>query len=344
MHRDPRNAPVRSSVFDKGFEGFISKYNTPGFDFDVNCVRIFVCAFFIWKLLSRDFSFYATVPEGIFHFYPFKIYPSSSYILTMGLPIISEIATFHWIHWFVPRPSEFGYQLIQGCAVVLLLVTMVWGRGPRRIFSIGCYILLIYLWGHLFLAGQEIDAVLLYFGLLACFTMGDYVDRPIWDLRTLYGKEPTVAAGRTVSTLFLVFVFFYFASGLNKLTDLSPAGWFSYDLIESLEQFRIRSDVGVILVPKVFEFLYPYRFLDYVLPPIVYMSHVIVPYVFFRRDAVFKFFLFYAGFHFMAFGVGISFTGYIFVWFCLFPYHKIVESLARRWSEGAGRSRSEAQP
>jgi hypothetical protein len=74
--------------------------------------------------------------------------------------------------------------------------------------------------------------------------------------------------------------------------------------------------------------------LDLVGPPLIYTSHLIVPMVFFARSSVFKFFLFYAVFHFLAFGVGISFTGYILVWLVLFPHREILATVGRRFSSG----------
>ena len=62
-----------NSLVDRGFNRFVTAYNQPGFDFNVNMARLIVCAFLIWKLLSRDFGFFGHVPEQVFYFYPIEI-------------------------------------------------------------------------------------------------------------------------------------------------------------------------------------------------------------------------------------------------------------------------------
>lgn len=321
-HHQAHTRP-RDSLFERAFQAFARKFSEPGADFDVNVVRVIVAVFFIWKLLSRDFGFYGTVPDEVFSFYPINIYPTHNYILWTGLPVISDIATFHWIHWILPRPDALGFRIIQGIAAGLLVLMAVFGRGPKRCFNIGAYCVLIYLWGHLFLAGHEIDAILLYFGLLAVLIFLDFDERPAWRIHALGRTTPTRAAGESVSVLFLVFVTYYLASGVNKLTDISLLEWVGYDLVETIEITAIRAMHGSRHVPDVFRHLFDVTWLNWVGPTFIYISHLIVPIVFFRRHHVWKFFVVYAVFHFMTFGVGISFTGYVFVWFVLFPWQRM---------------------
>lgn len=306
------------------YYSFQNKYLSPGRDFDVNIVRFVICLFFIWKLLSRDFGFYGTVPAKVFSFYPVYIYRPDNYMLTLGLPILTDLVTFHWIHWFVPRLDVFGLRFVQFLCVVSLGACLFFGRGPYRIISISCYILLIYLWGHLFLSGQDIDSISLYFGLLLVLVFSNYSDKPIWRLSSLVRAPMNEDAGRTISLLFLVFVTYYFASGVNKFTDIRPWEWFTYDLVESMHLARLLSDNGYMAVPHFLSFLYDWHYINYIGPPAVYLSHLLTPVLFFYRSQVYKFFFFYALFHIVTFGVGISFTGYIPVWLVLFPFHSIM--------------------
>jgi len=318
------SAEEKQPLFDRWHDHFIEKYNTPGFSFDLNLVRCIVSLFFAWKLLSRDFGFYGTVPDGVFPFYSINIYPADSYIMWTGLPLISELATFHWIHFLLPYPSPAVLRVIQGIAIVLLVILALYGRGPRRSIAIGAYCLVLYLWGYMFLGGHEIDAILLYFGLLAIIAVSEFDDRPIHKLSSLARVSPTRSAGHAVSLMYLLFATYYFASGVNKLTDISFWEWFEFDLAEAMYEYRIKAENGYTSVPYIFEPLYEATWLNYLGPPAVYISHLITPMVFFWRNQVFKFFLFYAAFHFLTFGVGISFTGYVLVWFVLFPYHRLL--------------------
>lgn len=201
----------------------------------------------------------------------------------LGLPILTDIVTLHWVHWFIPRLDVFGLRFIQGLSILALILHMFFGRGPRRIFAISCYCLLIYLWGHLFLAGQDVDAVALYFGLLLVLVFSRHTDKPIWQIRELINLPANEMAGRTISLFFLIFITYYFASGVNKLTDLRPWNWFTYDLVESMEMARVLSDYGFQKVPSYFECIFDFKILNYIGPPLVYISHIVTPVLFFYR-------------------------------------------------------------
>ncbi|UJW76419.1 hypothetical protein [Rhizobium sp. SL42] len=316
------------SLIDRGFSRFTTAYNASGFEFNANAARLIVCAFFIWKLLSRDYGFFGTLPEEVFYFYPYQIYSIKAGPILTGLPIIQELLTFHWVHWFLPHPGLMLMRVVQGLAIVSLICLAVFGCGPRKSILVVTYALLIYLWGYLFLLGQEIDAVDLYFGMLLALGISSYDDVPIWKLSELYHHRPSRDGGRSMSNLVLVFVFYYFASGIKKLTDIYPSEWFKYDLVGEIEQHTIRAAHSTLDTIYLFQYMHGLGFLSYIGPPLVYISHLLVPMVFFRRTLILKFFLFYCAFHLMTFGVGISFTGYIFVWAVLFPWRQIIARLA----------------
>lgn len=320
----------QNSIIDRGFSNYLSAYNQPAYDFNINFARLFVCSFLVWKLLSRDFGFFGTLPSGAFYFYPSNIYPSHSYILWTGIPVLQEILTFHWVHWLLPHPGPMTMRVIQGAAVASLVAVAIWGKGPRSALLVLSYVLLIYLWGYLFLLGQEIDSVDLYFGILIALAISTYRDVPVWRVPSLFNAAKTVDAGRSYSNLILVLVFYYFASGMRKLTDLSPMEWFQYNLVEAIEQHSIRAANGPLATLDIFTHVHGLTFLDYIGPPAVYLSHLLVPTVFFRRSLVLKFFVFYAIFHVLTFGVGISFAGYIFIWSVIFPWREIFSFFSGR--------------
>lgn len=317
-----------TSLIDRAFSRFVAAYNAPGFDFNANLARIIVSAFFIWKLLSRDFGFFGTVPKEVLYYYPYQIYAFETGPLLTGLPILQELLTFHWIHWFLPHPDLTLMRLVQGLAVVSLTCLAVLGRGRRKWILAATYALLIYLWGYLFLLGQDIDAIDLYFGMMLALAISEYEDVPIWKLRQLYRRRKSTEGGRSVSNLLLVFVFYYFASGIKKITDIYPNEWLQYDLVGQVEQHTIRAAHSTLDTIDAFQYIHDLELLNYIGPPLVYMSHLLVPMVFFRRSLIIKFFLFYFIFHLMTFGVGISFTGYILVWAVIFPWRQILTRLA----------------
>ena len=172
------NLNKKFDLYDK----FATSYNTTGFDFNINVARLFVCAFLIWKLLSRNFSFYGYIPDDVFGYYPIEVYRMNEYIWWTGSSLITDIFTMHWVHWFIERPSPEILEIIQKISLVSLSLFAIFGRGPKNIFAFLSYVILIYLWGHLFLLGQEIDSVALYFGILLVLTFSDYSEVPIWKL------------------------------------------------------------------------------------------------------------------------------------------------------------------
>lgn len=321
MHEKP--------LIDRGFERFLATYNAPGYDFNINVARLFVCAFLIWKLFSRDYGFFGTVPEELFYFYPYQLYPMDKWILWTGLPVIQELLTFHWIHWILPHPSVNVLRGIQAAAMLSLACLAVFGKGPKSAILIVTYSLLIYLWGYLFLLGQDIDAVAIYFGILVALGISRHADVPVWKLPALYRQPKSIDGGRAFSTVLLVFVFYYFASGVNKLTDISFLEWLQFDLVGAIERHSIVAAHHTVDTIDFFQILHGMTYFNYFGAPAVYISHICVPFVFFRRRMIFKFFIFYLMFHLLTFGVGISFSGYIFVWSVLFPWRELLDYLSR---------------
>jgi hypothetical protein len=273
---------TKLSLFDIGIKKFFLAYNQFGYDFDLVIARIFICSFMIWKLLSRDFGAFSYIPEEVFYFYPYQIYTPDKWILWTGIPFIQDIFTMHFIHWIFPYPNSWVLQLIQVFLIVLLVTLGVYGKGWRSIILVTTYLLLIYLWGYLFLLGQEIDSVDLYFGMLLALVVGSYKDSPIWDLKSLYSAKPNLRAGRARSLLILVIVFYYFASGTKKITDISFFEWFDYQLIEAIMYHGIVSNHNALYRPDFFKIFNGHYYLNYILPPLVYLSHLCTPLVFRR--------------------------------------------------------------
>ena len=257
------------SVLEGAVNSYTEVFNKPGYDFDIVLARIFICAFLIWKLLSRDFGAFAYIPTDVFYFYPYQIYSIDKWILWTGVPVLQDILTLHFIHWIVPYPNASALQLIQFFAILFLIILGMYGKGKKSVIIILAYATLIYLWGYLILLGQEIDSIDLYFGMLIVLCIGEFNDAPAWRLKGLLHAQSNLNAGRTQSLLILVIVFYYFASGAKKITDLSPVEWFNYNLIESIMYHGIVSDHSALYRPQFFELFDGLYFLNYILPPLV---------------------------------------------------------------------------
>jgi hypothetical protein len=312
---------------------YLAKYDTPHNDFHVNLIRIFVTLFFAWKTMSRDFGFMGVVPTDFFYFYPIELYRPGDIMLITGIPGLMELVTFHWIHWITGFPSERMLDLLQFTLTGLAILTAIFGRGPRRMLAIATYVLASYLWGFIFLSGQDIDAVMLYFGMLLMLCLVSYRDVPTWRLGEALRAPDNVEAGRAFSAILLVFVLYYGLSGYNKIADLSITEWFRYQLTQDINHTLRMQSLGSYIgapFPKLFGLIRHQDWLNYLLVPAVYISHLSVFVIFFSRKQILKFAVFYTGFHFVAYAVTIAFTGYVFIWWILLDWHKILMKLSRR--------------
>lgn len=253
-------------------------------------------------------------------------------MLLTGLPGFMEIATFHWVHWFVGFPSEAVLTALQFIFAGLCLLLAVIGRGPFRIIAISAYILALYLWGFIFLSGQEINSIMIYFGMLLVLCLTNYADVPIWKMGAVGERADNVAAGRAFSAILLVFVLYYGLSGYNKIVDLSIADWFRYNLVQDIELTLRKQELGFYFgatFPSLFAPLVGHKWLNDILVPLVYISHLSVFIVFFRRRHLLKFAIFYTAFHVVTSSVSITFAGYMIVWWVLLDWRKIVRRVFR---------------
>lgn len=305
---------------------FFKYYNQPNQPFNMVYIRLFLCLFFIWKLLSRDFTIFGTIPEEAFYFYPIQIY--KDYMMFVGLPGVMEVLTFHWVHWITGFPSEAVLKTIQFGVMGLLAVYALVGSGPKRVLPIVIMCILCYLWGFMYMMGQEIDAVALYFGCLFCLIAGRHQDLPLFKVRAHHINEKTLEAGRSFSACLLVFAIYYVISGINKLSDISLVDWFSYSLVEQIESFVIKGQLGFMAQPPaIFENLIGQSWINPIVVPLVYLSHLLAPLAFFKRAYIYELTAFYFLFHYMVHGVAIAFTGYLIVWLMLWNVSAIIQRL-----------------
>ena len=315
-----------------GRNSFLAAYDRPVPLFNMIYVRLFVCIFFVWKILSRDFEMFGTLPDGILYYYPYRIY--SDYMLTTGLPGLMELATFHWIHWLTGMPDAAALHVVKWFAVAVCVMHAVFGAGPKRILAVLNYALVMYLWGFLFMFGQDFDAVYIYQGVLFCLMFTRHDSLPLWRLRKKHITGNDIEAGRSFSAILLIFVLYYFGSGINKLSDISFAQWFDYNLVGTVELALDQGRLGYMSTPfEFFSIISGHDWINYIAVPAVYISHLLIPLVFFRRIFIYEFALFYFLFHFITMAVAIAFTGYLFVWAMLFNVSGILAWLFFRARE-----------
>lgn len=289
-------------------------------------LSIVTCLFFIWKLLSRDFTTFGYAPTWVMYRTPALVYQIEEAFFLMDLGVFAKIACFHWIHFFLPYPSEFIIAIIWVCTIMALLLTVVFGRGPNRLFILAGYVGVMYLWGFIFSSGQDIDAVFLPMGLLFAYLFSNHDESFKWSVL----DARSVESSTFIASAVMVFVIYYFGAGINKLTDVPLIEWFQYDLYKEMQYYVIADQLGSDrLIPSVFHFIAEADMAGVGLVmllgvPAVYLIHLLIIFAFKSGDSVFWSFLFYATFHFLAFGVGISFVANLLVWFAFLNLSNII--------------------
>lgn len=306
----------------------------PASAIDVSWIRAVVFGMFAYKLLSRDFSVFGFAPAFLLELYPTDLFSPKDDFLMLGYKPVVDLATFHWIHWFLPMPGAGILRFLQLGVVGACLCVVLFGRGPRRMFAISAYCGLAYLFGYLWRAGHDVDAVFvaLQIALVYCFTRHEeltLIERP----SSAFSRD----AGWFYSMSLLCFVGYYFLSGVNKVVDLPIADWFRYGLVNEILFFSDKLAAGSIqAAPSFFEFFEGHSWIDFVGVPAVYISHLAIPLMYFRRAYIPEFFFFYLVFHFMAWGVGILFFGLIITWMALIPVHRLAMDVTVTLRSNAG--------
>ena len=168
----------------------------------------------------------------------------------------------------------------------------------------------MYLWGFIYRAGQDIDAMFLIQGCLFVLAI---VPRK-WNT----DRYP----GYVYSSVLLIFVFYYFFSGVNKIIDLSILEWFQFELFNINKSMLLAEHE--LKYHAVFEVDVPDLFLiisNYVGAAATYLVHLGAPLLFLYRTKLklFLYWLFYSIFHILSGFVGILFTANFFIWLVIIP-------------------------
>lgn len=275
-----------------------------------------VSIFFLWKLLSRDFTIFAYIPYWALERVPFFTYNPEQAFFIFDLLYFTKLVTFHWIHEFIPFPNATTLEAVRYLCILSFLCIIFFGRGPKKIFALTSYITFIYLWGYIFRSGQEIDAVFLPLGILFCYLFSNFNE----SLSVENFSASSNSSSVFIFCSLMIFVIYYAGSGINKLTDIPLQEWFLYDLLGQMEQAIIANNLGADRsIPLVFSKILSWdrvvmSYIFYAGVGIVYIVHLLSPLIILRSHFLIIPFMFYFVFHFLAFGVGISFTANLVIW------------------------------
>lgn len=291
----------------------INNYNQPVNELYYYWVKLILGMLYLWKLLSRDFSNLAFWPKSVMSGYPIDIY-SPDYILTTGVFPIFDLASFHFVHWVLPYPNSDIFSCIQVLGIFFsILFIFSPAKHSRKVATI-LYVVVAYLWGFVFRAGQDIDAVFLIQSSLLMFVLLPYSN--------------TVKYRQQLRFLILcIFVMYYFFSGINKLIDLSYMEWLKFDLVEINKSMHARYlNDKLNYVPALdIENNFLAKLFNQMGALITYIVHIGAPLLLFSSSTkkVILYWLFYTLFHAMTIFVGILFSMNFVAWALILPVYKL---------------------
>ena len=299
--------------------------NRPVTDMYLKWFRFVLYGSLIYKLLSRDFSNFGYYPEFLLDLYPADVYGINDYrVLAVGWWV--DLWSFHWLHWFLPFPDPETFRVFHISAIVLCGFTIFFGQSTRlgRGLPLLATFVLFYLWGFLWRSASDIDSVFLIFQLCFVYSIFPLRDRRLFS--SARNRECCPERRLVMACVLIVFVGFYFPSGINKLTDISLIEWFTYDLSQEMLDLHLAQTLGYYYyAPDFFKYVSA-SFIDFVGPPIVYLSHFLSVLLLYKRRMVSKFLQFYWTFHIFTWLVGINFLGTMLGWLTLIPVDRLGSS------------------
>jgi hypothetical protein len=205
---------------------------------------------------------------------------------------------------------------VQVLAVLAAVIFVFCGEKVTQITAACFYIMIAYLWGFVFRLGQDIDAVFLIQGTLLMFVI-------------IPAKGGSEYYRNLRFSIIIVFVIYYFSSGVNKIVDLNYLEWVKYDLVNINSSMHAAADNehywGVPKLPFADAVLWA-KLLNVFGALLTYGVHLSAPLLLFSRSTskIIIYWGFYSLFHFMTIFVGIFFTMNFFAWLILLPVYRWV--------------------
>ena len=310
------------SIIDK----FNEKLYEPAPASFIGWTRIVILSFLLWKFLSRDYSLFGSFPEELAMAYPANVFhPLDAYVL-LGFKWVVDLFTFHWIHWFVSFPSELILHYIELFLEFMLVVTLFFGGGYKKLNYLIIYVLGMYLLGFLFRIGSDIDEIFIQMQIVLLLFL--FKDKETYILLFKQQKPLNYSKsnGWFFSMVLLIFIGYYFLAGVTKVIDISLLDWGRFELAKLIELNQIKLDLGddrAWFFAR--EFFIGRSFLDIPGTVLVYVEHLLIPLLFFKRSYLPVAWFIYFLFHLSSLNINLFFTGVFLSWLVFLPVDRVVK-------------------
>jgi len=316
----------------KILERFNEKLYEPAPASFIGWSRIVILTFLLYKFLSRDFSIFGILPIELAVAYPTNVFdPLDAYVL-LGFKWFVDLCTFHWIHWFVSFPSEVVLYYVQLFLELMLAVALLFGGGYKKLNYLVIYILGMYLLGFLFRMGADIDEIFIQMQIVLLLFLFRGKESYILFFKQQNPLNYSKENGWFFSMVLLIFIAYYFLAGVTKVIDISLLDWGRCELSKLIELNQIKlalgDDRGVFFLR---DFFVENSWLDIPGTVIVYLEHLMIPLLFFRREYIpFVWFIYFL-FHLTSLTINLFFTGVFLSWLVFLPVYRFSQKVVVLW-------------
>lgn len=310
----------------KILETFNKKLYEPAPASFIGWTRIVILFLLLYKFLSRDYSLFGYLPEGLAEVYPAYVFdPLDAYVL-LGFKWLVDFFTFHWIHWFFSFPSEVMLHYIQLFLEFMLVLSLFFGGGYKKLNYLIIYILGMYLLGFLFRIGADIDEIFVQMQIVLLLFLFREKETYVLFFKQQEPLNYTKENGWFFSMVLLIFIAYYFLAGFTKIVDISLLDWGRYEVsnLSALNQIKLElgDDRGWFFLR---DFFAKNSLLDIPGTTLVYLEHLLIPLLFFRREYLLVVWFTYFIFHLSSLSINLLFTGVFLSWIVFLPVHKIFQ-------------------
>ena len=298
----------------------------------IGWTRVVVISILLVKFLSRDYSIFGILPQDLAIAYPSNVFdPIDAYVL-LGVNWIVDLATFHWIHWFFVFPSEIVLRYIQWFLEFILLITLFFGGGYKKINYLIIYILSSYLLGFIFRMGADIDEIFIPMQIILLLFLYRGEESYILFFKHQHPLNYTKENGWFYSMVLLIFIGYYFLSGFTKLVDISLLDWGRCQVSNLAElnliKIELGDDRGYFYLR---EFISQNSWIDIFGTVLIYLEHLLIPLLFFKRNYIPLAIFIYISFHLSSLAINLFFTGIFLSWLVFLPIHRFFQKVIVVW-------------
>jgi len=298
----------------------------------IGWTRIVVLSILLFKFLSKDYSLFGYIPTELLYYYPADAYSSIEGYALFGFQWMVDLFSFHWIHWFISFPTEKTLWFLQRILMIWLTVTIIFGGGYKKLNYLVIYSIGMYLFGFLFRTGSDIDAIFILMQIVLLLFL--FRDKETY---LLLGKQQnplnySKENGWFFSMTLLIFIGYYFLSGITKIVDISLLDWSRFELANLSELYKVKQELGDDITKCYLrDFLIGNSWIDTLGTSLIYLEHLLIPILFFKRKYIPAAWFIYLFLHLGTLTVNILFAGVILSWLVFLPVHRFFQKVVIVW-------------